>query len=536
MKQKISNHPNKQRSFAYTCAKIFVAYSVIFLLLLFTVTLVLMRQQMQIAPDLFDFLEYQNLLSQEKYQAIPMKKFPGCDFIILDRSHQVVYTTDQELSDSFPSERTDLVNNPCSSVRNEISTYVDPETYRVYTLLTQVDYQEEFNLLNNYCLLDEHNNYLSGTLFSELAPLTGADFNLIFGDYSDKQGISRFEYATQEDADRILLFFSRNVYKADVFVRNQTLYRLFWILLVPLTLLIIFLLTCLLIKKVHSNIAPLNQVILAYGQGKRLDLDDTPMPSEFYQVAKNFEQLLDQLESSRQQLQESQNETRRILADISHDIKTPLTVIQGYASALADGIAADDRKEDYIQIIYERSEHMADLVTTLVDYTRLEHPDFTLRPEQLDFCEYLRQYLADKYAEITLNEFQLEPDIPEYPIYASIDVKMMRRVLDNLISNSLRYNPPGTEILIQLQELDDQLYLTVADTGIGISDEFASIIFNPFVSGDQARAIKNGSGIGLTIVKKIVELHGGTISLKRPARTGYAMEFEIMLPKQQHPQ
>lgn len=491
---------------------------------------------MQIAPGLDTFLKYSNLLSLEKYEDIPIEKFPGCDYIILDDQHRVVYTTDQELSDSFPTERSELVNDPYCNVRNEISTYVDPETHKAYTLLTQVDYQADFNYMVNYCLLDDDYNCVSGTLFSELAPLTGADFNLIFGDYSDKQNISRFDYVTQENVDRTLLFFSKNYFINDTFYQTQSVYRLFWVLMIPLTLLIILLLTCLLLKKIHSAIAPLNQVILAYDHGERVDLDDTRMPSEFYQVAQNFDQMLDQLESSRQQLQESQNETRRILADISHDIKTPLTVIQGYASALADGIAADDRKDDYIQIIYERSEHMADLVTTLVDYTRLEHPDFTLRPEQLDFCEYLRQYLADKYAEITLNEFQLDPDIPEHPIYASIDVKMMRRVLDNLISNSLRYNPPGTEILIQLQELEDKLCLTVADTGIGISDEFASIIFNPFVSGDQARAIKNGSGIGLTIVRKIVELHNGTISLKRPARTGYAMEFEIMLPKQQDTQ
>jgi signal transduction histidine kinase len=253
------------------------------------------------------------------------------------------------------------------------------------------------------------------------------------------------------------------------------------------------------------------------------------MPAEFRQVVVNFDHMLDKLETSRQETEQAYQEKQRVLADISHDLKTPLTVIQGYARALADGMVPPDKQEHYIQIISQRAENMSQLLKVLLDYTRLEHPNFQMAREKVDFSEFCRQYLSEKYQEIQLSGFQLELDIPEEPIYIAIDIQLMRRVLENLVGNALNYNPAGTTLYVGLRTEEKNAQLTVADNGIGIPTEIQSNLFEAFVSGNQARTSGGGSGMGLSIVKRIVQLHGGSVELRQPPENGFSAEFVIQL-------
>ena len=148
----------------------------------------------------------------------------------------------------------------------------------------------------------------------------------------------------------------------------------------------------------------------------------------------------------------------------------------------------------------------------------------------------MRGYLAERYDEIKLSGFTLKAVIPETPIMCSLDSYQMKRALDNILYNSLKYNSLGTVIAVSVNEREPadesrhgKVKITRADNGTGITGENAENIFEPFVMGDKSRS-GGGSGLGLAITKRIITAHGGTIRLIDPKPDGFSTEFEIILP------
>ena len=159
----------------------------------------------------------------------------------------------------------------------------------------------------------------------------------------------------------------------------------------------------------------------------------------------------------------------------------------------------------------------------------MEHPEFVLHTERTDLCEFLREYLAGKYDEIDLAGFSLEVSIPERPVFCALDQLQFRRVLDNLLSNALRHNRLGTVLFFDVSAEEGAAVLRVADNGAGIPPDRIKYIFEPFVVGSDARS-GTGSGLGLSITKRIVEKHGGAVFLSPRPAPGRSTEFVLRLP------
>ena len=305
-----------------------------------------------------------------------------------------------------------------------------------------------------------------------------------------------------------------------------------WLLSVPALLTAVFLLALFFSRKIRRSIRPLNEAIVAYGEGRRVEVAQDKLPREFQYVTDSFTQLLDQLERARIEKEQADKAKQRVIADLSHDLKTPLTVIQGYAQALADGIVPEDKQKRYLETICSKAAASTDLMDTLFAYARLDHPDYTLHAEALDLCELVKAYLAEKYTELEAAGFALEPDLPDQQISCQSDPKLLRRLFENLTGNALKYNPRGTTLFFSLRETPDTIRLTIADNGVGIPPAIADTLFEPFVIGNQARTTGCGTGLGMAIVKRIIELHHGAIRLVLPPQEGYKTEFEITLPRQ----
>ena len=238
-----------------------------------------------------------------------------------------------------------------------------------------------------------------------------------------------------------------------------------------------------------------------------------------------------------QKLSESQAETRRLeqqrikmLTDLSHDLKTPITVISGYIGAIRDGKVSSEELPQYLEIIGKKTDALTELINSFYEYSKTEHPDFRLEPVETDLCEFLREYLADKFNEIDLAGFSLEVEIPEtlrLPCY--LDPFQMRRALDNILGNSLRHNRLGTRIRVSLTQTGLAVLLRLADNGNGIPEALRKDLFTPFTVGDQSRS-KGGSGLGLSISRKIIEAHGWTLRLS-PENGINGTIFEIRIPR-----
>ncbi len=227
-----------------------------------------------------------------------------------------------------------------------------------------------------------------------------------------------------------------------------------------------------------------------------------------------------------------------MLSDIAHDLRTPMTTIAGYSKALTDGMVAEDKKQEYLEAIQTKTGRMNDLINLLFDYVRLDSKGFQLMRTNIDICEMIREAAAFQYQDIEDAGMELDVEIPEEKILVYADKVQFSRVISNLITNAIRHNKPGTSIGLYLLEEDETLRVIVADNGVKIPKEKADMLFEPFVMGDESRNSKGGSGLGLSIAKKVVEMHGFKIRLvqqpmiqKFPAVSEYEKMFMITIDR-----
>ena len=254
-------------------------------------------------------------------------------------------------------------------------------------------------------------------------------------------------------------------------------------------------------------------------------------PREFEELADNFVQMEEQLRESEEERRRLDEEKRRLLADISHDLKTPLTVIQGYADALRDGMVPEEEREACLRVISQRTQRVNELLLSFHEYSKLEHPQISVHAKRVDLCQTVREYIAGRYGEIELGGFLLEADIPEEPLDCALDPSLFYRAVENIINNAMKYNPPGTCLFVRVQrkgEAGSGAFGKIMGRAFPLS--FGTSCSCPFATGDSARGGGHGSGLGLAISRRIAELHGGSLILSDPPPDGLAAEFVFDFP------
>ena len=215
----------------------------------------------------------------------------------------------------------------------------------------------------------------------------------------------------------------------------------------------------------------------------------------------------------RQQYERARN---LMLSDIAHDLRTPITTIAGYSKALNDGLVnSDEKRKEYLDAIENKAERMSDLISLLFEYVRLDSDNFSLKKTKVNLSELLRENVALLYADVEEKGMEFEIDIPEEVVEIELDKLQFSRVITNLINNALKHNESDTEITVKMEKLSDEIQISVSDNGKMIPPTIVDHIFEPFVVADASRESKGGSGLGLSIAKKIVEMHGWTLELNQ---------------------
>lgn len=227
--------------------------------------------------------------------------------------------------------------------------------------------------------------------------------------------------------------------------------------------------------------------------------------------------------------QEYDRRRNLMLSDIAHDLRTPITTISGYAQALKDNVVQEEQKrQEYLQAIENKSRRMSDLINLLFEYVKIDSDGFSLDREELDLCELLRENAALIYQDMEDAGMDFEVDVPEEKYMINADRVQMSRVITNLMVNAIRHNQPGTKILLSLTERMGLVTVRVADTGSPIPEDIRETLFEPFSKGDKSRSDGKGSGLGLSIAKKVIDMHGYNLSLEEgPA--DYTKSFTIKL-------
>lgn len=223
---------------------------------------------------------------------------------------------------------------------------------------------------------------------------------------------------------------------------------------------------------------------------------------------------VDELEEKRK-AEELEYARRRnlLLSDVAHDIKTPVTTVAGFSRALADGTVPEDLRQDYLNSVYEKSMKVSDLVTLLFEYVKLDSEGYSLKKEPTDFCEMVRSCIAMQYADFEDKDMEIELNIPDRQIMVNADKVQFERAINNILINTIRHNPEKTKVFIDVDTEGGMAVLSISDMGVRIEKETALHLFDPFVQGDKSRTSRSGSGLGLSISKKIADMHNGRVVL-----------------------
>ncbi len=222
------------------------------------------------------------------------------------------------------------------------------------------------------------------------------------------------------------------------------------------------------------------------------------------------------------------NEQNLLYAAIAHDLKTPMTSVQGYAKALAEGKIKEEEKEEIYSIIYNKSKTMDSLVDTLFEYAKYGTSEYKFVFEKTDLSILVRDLTAELYCDFEEHNIDLDIDIPDEEILINADKKELKRAISNLMANTYKHNPDGIRVLIKLTCVKNVPKLIIADSGNEISKDMN--VFEPFVTENVSRSVGKGTGLGLAITKKILDQHDAKISIKDDIE-GYTKAFAVEFAK-----
>ncbi len=255
------------------------------------------------------------------------------------------------------------------------------------------------------------------------------------------------------------------------------------------------------------------------------------LKNEFAEIQDTFNAMASQVEQEISLRKQSEENRKKLILDISHDIKNPLASIMGYAEHLNNRPDMPlDERVSCTRIIYENSIRANNLITEMFELSKLESPEFRINTTRVDICEFLREEMGSFIPLLDNAGLTYDFEIPEKEIYSMMDTVQMKRVFHNLVANAVKYNPKGTEMALIVFEQAEQAVIVLKDNGIGIPEALAKDIFLPFVRADNSRNSQTGgTGLGLAIAEKIIKAHGGSINLT--TGEGLGCEFTIKIPR-----
>jgi signal transduction histidine kinase len=284
----------------------------------------------------------------------------------------------------------------------------------------------------------------------------------------------------------------------------------------------------------RSIIKPLNILKIATGQLKNGNLNysiSTQNKDEIGQLCDDFEEMRIHLKELIEGRLEEEEDIKEIISNISHDLKTPLTAIKGYAEGLMDGVADTPKKQDkYLRTIYTKANNMSAMVDELLLYAKIDSNRVPYNFKHINLHKYfeegiekLKMDLEEKNIELT---YQNDTD-PAIQVMA--DAEQLKRVVNNVIGNSIKYmDKRDGKINIRIHDIGTYEQIEIRDNGAGISEEEISKIFERFYRADESRnSKKGGSGLGLAIAKKIIEDHSGKIWAESKGGLGTSIFFTL---------
>ena len=259
------------------------------------------------------------------------------------------------------------------------------------------------------------------------------------------------------------------------------------------------------------QVQPIREMVQATRQYAEGDFDvrmkDYGQRDEMGELAASFNNMAESL-------QQTERQRREFIANISHELKTPMTTIAGYTDGILDGTIPPENERQYLQIISDESRRLSRLVRRMLDVSQLQVMDPLKNGSHFDICESMRRVLISMEKKITDRHLDVDADIPEEPILVRGDNDMITQVIYNLLENATKFAREGTTLYLGVTTIDGKARVTVRNLGDTIPAEELPLLFERFHKSDKSRSEdKDGVGLGLYIVKTILEQHKEKINV-----------------------
>lgn len=250
---------------------------------------------------------------------------------------------------------------------------------------------------------------------------------------------------------------------------------------------------------------------------------------ELIELAAQINELLEKHLKMKADYRHSQIASKKMLSNISHDIKTPMTVILGYLEImqLSETISAEMLKK-----VEDKAQGVMEMIDQFFTLSKIESGDMEIELARVDICEICRESVLDFYELLSDKKFQVNMNIPEMPVFVQGNKEALQRILLNLISNVIRYGADGKYLEILLRNEERNVYVEVTDKGKGIDKMFADSIFDRLFTMEDSRNRKiQGNGLGLTIAKNLAVRLGGDITLESTpyVKTTFTIQLKKIL-------
>ena len=252
---------------------------------------------------------------------------------------------------------------------------------------------------------------------------------------------------------------------------------------------------------------------------------------EFSQLCQDFEEMRKRLKESTEEKILMDKENKELISNISHDLKTPITAVKGYVEGIMDGVADTPEKMDrYVRTIYNKTNEMDHLINELTFYSKIDTNRIPYTFSKLNVEDYFSDCAEELGLEMETRGIELVyANYVEKDVQVIADGEQIRRVIHNIVSNAIKYMEKPREIIqIRVKDVGDFIQVEIEDNGKGIAAKDLPYIFDRFYRTDVSRnSSKGGSGIGLSIVKKIMEDHGGKVWATSRLGIGTIMYFVL---------
>ncbi len=283
------------------------------------------------------------------------------------------------------------------------------------------------------------------------------------------------------------------------------------------------------LRRLSTSIAAFRDGDFSRALPSELSIKDTT-PDEIGDLVRTFDRMEERILQQIQKLRQTDQLRRELIANVSHDLRTPLASMQGYLETMtlkADSLSAETRQR-YLAIASKHTSRLGQLVDELFELARLESQEMQVEAEAFPIAELVQDVVQDFQLRAQDADIQLEAKLPQSAPLVSADIGLIQRALQNLISNAIRHTESNGRVVIGVETRDQNVVVRIDDTGCGIPERELEQVFERFYQAEGSGAGRPAGGLGLAIVKKILELHGSAV--EAASTVGEGTSFWFVLP------